>query len=143
MRDPDQDNPTEAESRCHIKKRYYEGIFEKFLQEWEGEIKRRCANELFLYMDDPITEAEELTQVIFTEFYRKLPTHYDPSISQVRTYLHTITTGRILDRRRHARRSRTNYYNHVTYEMKRRELHSPGPEKVVLDQEKVGKKDSC
>jgi hypothetical protein len=55
---------------------------------------RHPLNGLQGYVDDPITEAEDVTQKIFFEFYRALQA-FDPFISGIRTFLHSIANKQV------------------------------------------------
>ena len=95
---------------------------------------RHPLNGLQGYVDDPITEAEDVTQKIFFEFYRALQA-FDPFISGIRTFLHSIANKRIIDRLRGAKTSRnTISYGLVSYKIEQREPYSSNPEDIVLNQ---------
>jgi DNA-directed RNA polymerase specialized sigma24 family protein len=141
MRDPCKDSPKEATIQRFIKKREFTEALEKAFLAYEEEIKARCISGLRGYVDDPVAEGEELTQEIYAEFHRKLPIDYDPSISQVRTFLYHITARRIQDRRVRPKRNNISY-ELVSHKIEYREPYSPDPEMLFLDREKVEIADS-
>src|SRR5438045_676883 len=101
MTEPDCDYPREAEIQRRIEMRDYEGALELSLLVFGSKINIKCIHSLQGYVDDPISEAEYLTQIIFFEFYLALK-RYDPDISGIRTFLHTIARYKIIDRLREA-----------------------------------------
>jgi len=135
MRDAGRDSPEDDEIQRLIKNGRFTEAFEKAYLDFKQAVKYRIIAALRGNVDDPEAEAEDLTQKIFTELFRKLPTHYDPNISKVSTYLYMITTRRIQSRLRQIK------YN-ISYDLasgknEDEEDHSPNPETLFLDQEKV------
>jgi RNA polymerase sigma factor (sigma-70 family) len=133
MTEPDSDYPRdrEAEIRRLIQKHDFEGALLLTIQVFGGEIKRKCIGTLQGYVDDPIAEADELTPKIFLAFYDSLH-GYDPAISGISTWLHTIARYKIIDRKRETSRA-TQWYELVKFEFEHSKLYSPSPEGLVLD----------
>jgi RNA polymerase sigma-70 factor (ECF subfamily) len=134
MSEPDCDNPKdrEAEIRRLIQKRDFEGALQLTIQVFGGEIKSWFIGILQRYVDDPISEAEYLTQILFFEFYNMIQ-EYDPSRAGIRTILYKIAKMRLIDRLRERSRD-TRRYELVSFEFEHSKPYSPNPEEQVLNQ---------
>jgi len=135
MRDAGRDSPEDDEIQRLIKMRKFTEAFTKAYLAFKRATKARIKGALRGNVDDPEAEAEDLSQKIFTEFFRLLPTRYDPNISKVSTYLYYITTRRIQDRLKEIKYNIS--YDLVSGKIEDEEHHSPNPETLFLDQEKV------
>jgi RNA polymerase sigma factor (sigma-70 family) len=132
---PERDSPKDDEIQRLIEMREYAKAFEKSYLAYKGPTKARIRAALRGYVDDPEAEAEDLTQNIFEELDRKLPTRYQPNLASVSTYLYLITTGRIRSRLRQIRHNISAAL--ASGKIEESDPHSPNPEKLYLDQEKV------